>query len=512
MESPFDAVLLNIALWLPLVGAVFLLLFADERGGNHARVWAAWISGITLVLSAILYFRFQVGHDGMQFVTRVDWLRATGFNFGSSYSIGLDGISMPLFLLNALLGFLGVLASWYSIERRVKLYYALLLILNTAVAGVFASMDFFLFFLFFELEIAPMFLLIGIWGSAQREYAAFKFILYTLFGSSFLLLGIIGLYFYAGADTFDMAALSQQAHGFPLAAQTLLFILLFIGFAVKLPVWPLHTWLPDAHSEAPTAGSVILAGVLLKMGGYGMVRLCVNIFPAAAQESFYIGLLAAINVLYGSYLAIRQVVPFSKQQDFKRLIACSSIASMGFVLLGLASLNQIGLQGAVLQMVTHGLYSGLLFLTVGLLYDRTHTREIPLMSGLMKKLPFLGTLYMVAAFAALGLPGTATFISEITVLFGGYSSVSNPAMPIFTILVAFGVVLAAGYMLWSVNRVFHGPLGAEWEHHDLPDARYAERFAAGALAAVIFVVGIFPGVLATMVSYGIAPIAALFTS
>jgi len=277
---------------------------------------------------------------------------------------------------------------------------------------------------------------------------------------------------------------------------------------VKLPVFPLHTWLPNAHGEAPTAGSVILAGVLLKMGGYGMVRLCVSVFPDAAHAlSFYIGLLAAINVIYGSYLAMRQVVPFSKQQDIKRLIACSSIASMGFVLLGLASLNQIGLQGAVLQMVTHGLYSGLLFMTAGLLYDRTHTREIPLMSGMLQKVPFLGTLYIIAGLAALGLPGTATFISEITVLFGAYSSVANPAMQTFTILVAFGVVLTAAYVLWSVTRVFHGPVGAQWEHHDLPDLRSAERFAAGALAGVIILVGVIPGILATMVALGIAPIA-----
>ncbi len=508
-----EATVLNLVIWLPLLGAILLLLFSDEQGSNGARVWAAVVGAIVLVLAIWLYFRFDMAAPGYQFVSEVNWLRSAGFDFGSSYIIGVDGVSLPLELLNALLGFLAVLISWHSIQHRTRLFYALLLILQTAVAGVFASLDFFLFFLFWELELAPMFLLIGIWGGARREYAAFKFILYTLFGSAFMLMGILALYFNAGQHTFNMLALASQSRGFALGLQTLIFVLLFIGFAVKLPVFPFHTWLPDAHTEAPTAGSVILAGVLLKMGGYGLVRLTVSFLPqAAAYFAFAIGVLAVINVLYGAYLAMNQVVPTSRQQDVKKLIASSSISHMGYVLLGLAALNQIGLQGAVIQMFTHGVITGLLFMVFGLVYDRTHTREVVRMSGLAQRIPFISTVFIIAGLASLGLPLLAGFIGEITVFFGAYSSTSTPAMPVLTILSAFGVVLTAGYILWLINRVFHGPLSEEWAHHELPDATPIERFAVGALVFVIALVGVYPGILAPMVAHGVQPIAALFPS
>jgi proton-translocating NADH-quinone oxidoreductase chain M len=506
-----EPALLNLVIWLPLLGALGLLLFADERGGNAARWWAAVISAVTLLLSGYLYFRFDMAAEGFQFISQVDWLRTTGFNFGSTYHVGVDGVSMPLVLLNALLGFLAVLISWHSVTRRTRLFYALLLVLQTAVAGVFASLDFFLFFLFWELELAPMFLLIGIFGGLRREYAAFKFILYTLFGSAFMLVGILALYFGPGEQTFNMLILAEKARGFELGFQLLIFVLLAIGFAIKIPIVPFHTWLPDAHTEAPTAGSVLLAGVLLKMGAYGLLRLCVNFLPdAAAQLALLIGILAVINVLYGAYLAMAQVIPTSKQQDLKKLIANSSISSMGFVLLGIAALNQLGLQGAVLQMFTHGLYSGLLFMMVGLVYDRTHTRDIPRMGGLLAQIPFIGTGFIIAGLAALGLPGMATFISEFTVFLGGYSSAAHPALPVLTILCVIGIVLTAAYVLWTVMRVFHGPLAAEWAAHPLPDAAPIERFAVVALIAVTLLVGIYPGILAPMVAHGIEPIAALF--
>jgi NADH-quinone oxidoreductase subunit M len=358
-----------------------------------------------------------------------------------------------------------------------------------------------------------MFLLIGIWGGARREYAAYKFILYTLFGSAFMILGILMLYYASAAGTFDMRVLAQHSRTFPLATQTVLFLLLAVAFVIKLPMVPFHTWLPDAHTEAPTAGSVILAGVLLKMGGYGLIRLAVNFLPqAAAYLAFPIGVLAVINVLYGAYLAMSQVVPSSSQQDLKKLIANSSISSMGYVLLGIAALNQLGLQGAVLQMVTHGLYSGLLFMMVGLVYDRTHTRDIRRMGGLAQRIPFISTLFIMASLAALGLPGMATFISEFTVFLGAYSTepALNPAMPVLTILAVFGIVLTAAYMLWTVTRVFHGPPTAEWRDQALPDAYPIERFAVGSLIGIIILVGVIPGVMAPMVARGVAPIAALF--
>ncbi len=508
-----ESALLNLVIWLPLLVGLLLLLFSDEKGQNAARMWAAVGTGLVLVLTLWLYARFDMSAEGYQFMSQVDWLRTTGFNFGSTYFVGVDGVSMPMVLLNSLLGFLAVLISWYSVQLRTKLYYAVLLILQTAVAGVFCSLDFFLFFLFWELELAPMFLLIGIWGGQRREYAAFKFILYTLFGSAFMLMGILALYFGPGTQTFNMLELADKARDFNLGFQTLIFVLLFVGFAVKIPVVPFHTWLPDAHTEAPTAGSVILAGVLLKMGAYGLIRLTVGLLPDAAQTlAFGIGLLAVINVLYGAYLAMSQVIPSSPQQDLKKLIANSSISSMGYVLLGIAALNQLGLQGAVLHMFTHGLYSGLLFMMVGLLYDRAHTRLIPRFGGLAAQIPFISTIFIMAGLAALGLPGMAAFVSEFTVFLGAYSagSAEMPYMTIFTILSVFGIVLTAAYVLWTVTRVFHGPLNPEWAEHPLPDAYPVERFAVGALTFVILLVGIIPGVLAPMIAVGVEPIAQLF--
>jgi NADH-quinone oxidoreductase subunit M len=506
-----EAALLNLVIWLPLAGAVFTLLFADEQGRYHARAWAAVTTAIALAATVWLYVRFDTTAGGYQFVSQANWLQGTAFNFGAGYAVGVDGISMPLELLNSLLGFLAVLISYYSIQRRVKLYYALLMILQTAVAGVFASLDFFLFFLFWELELAPMFLLIGIWGGARREYAAFKFILFTLFGSAFMLMGILALYFQVGMNTFDMRVLAEHSRTFALGSQVAIFLLLWVGFAIKLPVFPFHTWLPDAHTEAPTAGSVILAGVLLKMGGYGLIRLTVGFLPAAASYlAFWIGVLAVINVLYGAYLAMAQVVPSSPQQDVKKLIASSSISHMGYVLLGIAALNQIGLQGAVIQMFTHGAITGLMFMAFGLVYDRTHTREIPRMGGLLAQIPFIGVIFILSGLASLGLPGMAGFIGEFTVFLGAYSATSHPAMPILTILAVFGVVLTAGYVLWTVMRMFHGPLKPEWAAQPLRDARPVERFATVALTAVIILVGIAPGVLGAMVARGVAPIAALF--
>jgi NADH-quinone oxidoreductase subunit M len=345
-----------------------------------------------------------------------------------------------------------------------------------------------------------MYLLIGIWGGPRREYAAMKFILYTVTGSAFMFVGILLLYFLTGAGTFDMVQIAAAApnivRNYGVGLQAVTFLLLFFGFAVKVPVWPLHTWLPDAHVEAPTPISVLLAGVLLKMGGYGLLRLCVGTLPDAAyQLSWLIGLLAVINVLYGAFVAMVQT-------DLKKMIANSSVSHMGYVLLGLAALNQGGLEGSVLQMVTHGTITGLLFSMVGVLYDRTHTREIPLMQGLAARMPATATLFYVAAFASLGLPLMSGFIAEFTVFVGAY-----PVFPIYTVLAVSAIVITAGYLMWMLQRVFTGPIGRQWLRLD--DASPREIFATGALVASILLIGMFPNVVLNMISVGVQPVVGL---
>ncbi len=484
-------ILLHLVIFLPLAGAVLVWL-APSRDGT-SRTLAALVSGVVLVLSLVLFVSFnRAATSGFQFETNVLWIPA----IGAGYHVGVDGISIPLVLLNALLTFLAVLVSW-NLSLRPKEYFALVLVLETAVAGVFTSLDFFLFFLFWELELAPMFLLIGVWGGPRREYAAMKFLIYTVLGGAFMLLGILVLYLGAGIRTFDMVALGGLSYG--LAFQVPVFILLAIAFAVKIPIFPFHTWLPDAHVEAPTAISVLLAGVLLKMGGYGLIRICVTVLPGAAVYlAPLLGVPAVINILYGAMVALAQT-------DLKKIIANSSVSHMGFVVLGVSALTQVGFEGAVLQMFTHGTITGLLFMMVGLVYDRTHTRDVWAMGGLAKQLPKIATVFVVAGLASLGLPGLSGFAAEFLVFLGSFGSgTDRTAWVVLTVLGTFGILLSAGYILWLLERVFYGPMSDHWR--SLTDATPLEMFTIGTLVAVIVLVGVYPNVLLDVIANGVAPI------
>jgi NADH-quinone oxidoreductase subunit M len=494
LDPNVGRIVLQLVLWLPLLGAVVVALAGN---GTSSRAWriATLFAAVTFILAAWLFIGFNSAQaDTYQFETRIAWLP-----FGSDYRIAVDGLSMPLVALNALLTLSAIAGSW-RITVRQPLYFSMFLILESAVAGVFTSVDLFLFFLFWELELIPMFLIIGIWGGARRQYAAFKFILYTVAGSAFMLVGIFLVAFYGPQPlTFGMPEVARfnfAQYGTGIASLGgIAFILLFLGFAVKVPVFPFHTWLPDAHVEAPTAGSVMLAGVLLKMGGYGLLRLCVTLLPQAAHDwQWLLIILAVVNSIYGALVALAQT-------DLKKMIANSSISHMGYVILGIAALTQVGFQGALLVMIAHGLYSGLLFSMVGVVYERTHTREVGLMTGLAKRMPFTATVFMFAGLASLGLPGLAGFVAEFTTFIGAYS-----IFPLATILCVCTIAITAGYILWRLGSVFFGPLTDNWA--TLGDAIWRERLAVGVLAAATLLVGVAPNVVADMSAGGVAPIAA----
>jgi NADH-quinone oxidoreductase subunit M len=509
--APADlALALDLAIWLPIAGSLIIAIL--PRGADGTARWvAAFFSGIALLLALLLLLAFArpdlviSGWTGapapadpatgsMHFITRVPWIP----QLNVSYAVGLDGISLPMFVLNALLVFLAVLVSW-RIMHRPREYFALVLVLETAVAGVFASLDFFLFFLFWELELAPMFLLIGIWGSERREYAAMKFILYTVAGSAFMLVGILLFYLSAPASsrTFDMIELARIGPGLPATLQAIIWLLLFIGFAVKIPIFPFHTWLPDAHTEAPTAISVLLAGVLLKMGGYGLLRANIGMLPEATRDfAWALAILAVVNVVYGGLVAM-------VQGDLKRVIANSSISHMGYVVLGAAALTPLSMQGAVFQMFAHGTITGLLFVMVGLVYDRTHTRQIGALGGLGPRMPFIAATFLTAALASLGLPGLSGFVAEFLVFLGSF-----PIYGVPTLLAIGMIVITAGYMLWLIERVFFGPERAEWATPG--DATGVEKVVVSIFLLVILLLGIFPFLLSDIVVPGVTPIAARY--
>ncbi|MEE8422485.1 MAG: NADH-quinone oxidoreductase subunit M [Dehalococcoidia bacterium] len=493
--------MLTLFLLLPLGGAAMLAVTPEARK-EEARWIALIFSSLAFAVSAVIFVRFLLalhsdsGVDGYLFVDRFTWINARDAGFDVQYFLGVDGLSAPLVLLTGLLSLAAVLISW-RVELRVREYFMWLLVLETAVAGVFMSLDLIQFFLFWELELLPMYMLISIWGSGRKEYSAMKFLLFTITGSAFMLVAFLVLGLTSDPATFDIERLTASPPTATIVPLSLVFWAVMVAFLVKLPVFPLHTWLPDAHTDAPTAVSVLLAGVLLKMGGYGILRIALPLLPGEARDFRYVlAAIAAVSVVYGAILTLRQT-------DLKRLIAYSSVSHMGYVLLGVATMGAVGMSGAAMQMFTHGTITGLLFITVGLVYDRTHTREIPEMGGLMHRMPLIGVVMLLAGLASLGLPLLSGFVAEVTVFLGAIGE--HPAA---TIAAVFGVVLAAGYILWAMERVFMGPPVERWAN--LTDATaWWERLAMGGMVVSIVAVGIFPRILTDAVESGIAPIAAI---
>ncbi|MBI4218064.1 MAG: NADH-quinone oxidoreductase subunit M [Elusimicrobia bacterium] len=471
--------------FLPLIGAILILFVPKEKTSQH-RFIAVAFSLLSFLISIAIFSAFDSSNSGMQFVEKVAWIPS----FGIHYFVGMDGLSYPLLVLTTLLSLLSIIAS-FNIENRVKEYFFWFLLLETGMLGVFVSLDLFLFYLFWEIMLVPMYFLIGIWGGPQKEYAAIKFFLYTLFGSIFLLIAILALYFRADPHTFDLIQLLQQNYQFVGRFQTIVFLLLFIGFAIKVPIFPFHTWLPLAHVEAPTAVSVILAGVLLKLGTYGLMRVS---FPLLPQASLWFAvpmlLLAFVNIIYGAFCAMAQT-------DMKKMVAYSSINHMGYCLLGMAAFTLTGFHGAVLQMLNHGIITGSLFLLVGVLYDRAHTRDINVFGGLGSRLPLYAGIMTIACMASLGLPGLAGFISEFLCFLGAFSAPNPekmfwglPTFKLFTALSAIGILVTTAFFLRMIQKVFLGPFNTKWQ--DLKDMNFRELVAVVPLTVLTILVGIWP--------------------
>jgi NADH-quinone oxidoreductase subunit M len=464
--------ILSVVTFLPLVGAVFIAFLNEDEAGVHNARWVAlWTTLITFVISLILVWRFDPSSSDFQFTEKRPWLGGA-----INYSMGVDGISLPFVVLTTALMPICILASWTAIQHRVREYMVAFLVLETLMVGTFCALDLVLFYLFFEGGLIPMFLIIGVWGGPRRVYASFKFFLYTLLGSVLMLLAIMAMYWQAG--TTDIPTLLH--HPFPLALQTWAWFAFLASFAVKLPMWPVHTWLPDAHVEAPTAGSVILAAILLKMGGYGFLRFSLPMFPEASTHlAPLIYALSVVAIVYTSLVALMQ-------EDVKKLIAYSSVAHMGFVTMGIFAVTAQGIAGGIFQMISHGIVSAALFLCVGIIYDRMHTREIAAYGGLVNRMPLYAFVFMVFTLANVGLPGTSGFVGEFLTLIGTFR-VNNWVASLATL----GTILSAAYALWLYRKVIFGKLEKP-SLFNIKDIGWREMVIMAPLVILTIIFGVYP--------------------
>ena len=509
MET-FDTWSLSLGVFLPLVGA--LVITAIPKAQEAVVRWVAVAaSGAALVVSVIVLARFDFDNTrALQFVVDKSWIET----IGARYHMGVDGISLPLFVLTTLLSFLCVIYSTKILPKphKPKGFFALLLLLETGMAGTFVALDLVLFFIFWELVLVPMYFLIAIWGSERKEYSAIKFFLYTLFGSVFMLLGFLAMYFRSvdpvtGGHTFDMVLLQNQNFGSS-AFTNLVFAGLFLGFAIKVPMWPFHTWLPDAHGDAPTVGSVLLAGILLKMGTYGFIRIALPLLPEAAHDwAPYIGALSVIAILYGALCCLAQ-------KDIKRLIAFSSVGHMGFIMLGISTLTDTGINAAIFGMVAHGVITGMLFFLAGSIYERYHTRQIDAIGpGMMQVVPYLGGILAFAAIASLGLPGLAGFWGEVLALLAAFNPAEGLSTGLFRtymVLGGVGTILTAGYMLWLIQRLNLGQATEQRIGEKLPDVRPVELAAWAPLLVGILALGVYPRAILEMTNNAVTGLTSLF--
>lgn len=464
---------LSAIIFLPVVG-ILILFFIPKDKTSLIKSISVLATFLTLVISILILTKFNIQNPAFQLEEKLCWIPQINVN----YHLGVDGLSYSMVFLTALLSFLACIGS-FSITERIKEYFILYLLLEVGMMGTFLALDLFLFYIFWEVTLVPMYFLIGIWGGPRKEYAAIKFFLYTLAGSVFMLLGILALYFNSSPHTFSIVELIRQNAIFAKGFQNIIFLALFFGFAIKVPIFPFHTWLPDAHVEAPTPASVLLAGVLLKMGGYGFFRISYPVLPEAAKYfAPHLAVLALISIVYGAFVAMAQT-------DFKKMVAYSSVSHMGFVILGLAALTPIGFSGAALQMFNHGTITGAMFLLVGVLYDRAHTRDLNAFGGIRQVVPVFSAILIFFSLASLGLPGLSGFISEFLSLLGAFN-----VFKLITIISVLGIVITAGYILYMLQRLLLGPLNEKWKN--LPEINTREIITLVPLLIIVLVLGIYP--------------------